>query len=517
MATMTRRDLMQRAAALGLAGASMAAFGAAAATPRRGGHVKFGVSGGATSDSLDPRGDPDTHLSLTWWALRNSLTEVTEDGRLVGEAAESWESSPDATQWIFKIRKGAEFHNGKTLTAEDVVASLNLHRGADSKSAAKILVEPIVELKATDSQTVSMTLKGGNADFPYLMSDYHLLIMPSKDGKADWQSGIGTGGYTLERFEPGVSVRLKRFANYWKGEQRAHFDSVELLNIADSFARQNALMGGQVDAISRVEMKMASHIADMPAIRLIETTGAQYSTILMNTTQAPFNDLDVRLALKYAIDREQLLKTVLQDHGAIGNDQPIGPTYRYYDADLTQRSYDPDKAKFHLKKAGHDGLKLELQTAEVAWTGGAVDAAVLYAQQAKAAGIEIEVARKPNDGYWSDVWMKAPLCMGYVGGRPTEDWIFTSFYAADSEMNDTFWKNAQFEKLLLEGRVQLDDAKRRAIYREMQQILHDDGGLIAPLFSNHLVATKKNIGTAPKLSGNWEMDNWRAVERWWVV
>ena len=197
----------------------------------------------------------------------------------------------------------------------------------------------------------------------------------------------------------------------------------------------------------------------------------------------------------------------------------IGPTYRYYDADLAQRSYDPDKAKFHLKKAGHEGLKLELQTAEVAWDGEVRSMPRSDAKQAKAAGIEIDVARKPNDGYWSDVWMKAPLCMGYVGGRPTEDWIFTSFYAADLEMNDTFWKNARFEELLLEGTRR---ARRCKAARDLWRDAADpERGWRADRAScsqnRNLIATRKNIGTAPKLSGNWEMDNWRAVERWWVA
>ena len=518
LAKLTRRQFAMVTSIVGVTGLSSSLWSRPGlAAPRRGGSVKFGVAGGAISDSLDPRGAPDTHLALTLWAIRNSLTEVKETGELVGEIAESWDASPDAKIWAFKIRKGVEFHNGKALTAKDVVASLNIHRGEDSKSGGKVLLESVVEIKVDDSHTIVFELENGNADFPFLLSDYHLLILPATDGEVDWESGVGTGGYILEEFNPGTTMKLRRNPNYFKGDERAHFEQVELINIADATSRQNALITGEVDAIGRVDIKTAAHLANVEGVRVIETTGSQYSTVLMDTRVAPFDNRDVRTAMKYAIDREQLLRTVLQGRGAVGNDHPIGPTYRYYAQNLEQRSYDPDKARFHLKKAGLESLELSLQTSDAAWPAGAVDAAVLYGEQARPAGIEIEVVRKPSDGYWSNVWRKVPLCMGYIGGRPTEDWVFTAFYARDAHYNDTHWDNERFNQLLLQGRSELDDAKRQVIYQEMQQLLRDDGGLVVPLFTNHIVATSDKISTGEHVSGNWEMDNWRAVERWSVV
>jgi peptide/nickel transport system substrate-binding protein len=486
----------------------------AMAAPIKGGSVKFGVAGGATSDTLDPRGSPDTHVALAWWALRNSLTEVMPDGSLAGEIAESWSGSSDAKTWTFKIRSGVTFHDGKPLTAEDVVASINFHRGKDSTSAGATLVEPIADIKASAPLMVVISLNNSNADFPFLMSDYHLLILPSKDGKVDWESGNGTGGYMLEKFDPGVSIKLKRNPNYFKGDSRAHFDEVELINIPDASARQTALMAGEVDAIGRVDVKTVSRLATVPGLKIVETAGPQYSTILMDTTSSLFKDKDVRLAFKYAINREEILKTALLGHGTLGNDQPIGSTYQYFDKALPQRAFDPDKAKFHLKKANAVGIKVQLETAEVAWPAGAIDAAVLYAEQAKASGIDMSVVKRPNDGFWSNTWSKVPFTMGYVGGRPTEDWIFTAFYAAKAENNDTHWDNKRFEELLVTGRLTVEPDKRRAIYAEMQQILNEDGGLIAPLFANHIAGLGPKVTAPEKQSGNWEMDNWRAVERW---
>ena len=273
----TRRQFMVETMLAGTMVAAATTFGSPVrAAPIRGGSVTFGVAGGATSDNLDPRsGSPDTHLVLGWWAIRNSLTEVLADGTLVGEIAKSWEPSADAKTWTFNIRKGVTFHDGKPLTAEDVAASLNFHRGEDSKSAAKPLVSPITDITVADPHTLVVKLSGGNANFAYTMSDYHLLIMPWVDGKVDWSSGNGTGGYILERFDPGVSIKLKRNPNYFKGSARAHFDAVELLNIPDPAARQTALMTGELDAIGQVDIKTVSQLAAVPNIRVLETIGTQ--------------------------------------------------------------------------------------------------------------------------------------------------------------------------------------------------------------------------------------------------
>jgi peptide/nickel transport system substrate-binding protein len=148
----------------------------------------------------------------------------------------------------------------------------------------------------------------------------------------------------------------------------------------------------------------------------------------MRTDTPPFDNNEVRQALKYAVDREALLQSVLRGHGVLGNDHPIGRSNRYHADELEQRTYDPDKAKFHLKNAGLSSLKVDLSAADAAFAG-AVDAAVLYKEHAAKPGIEINVVREPNDGYWSNVWLKKPWCAVYWGGRPTEDWMFSTAYA----------------------------------------------------------------------------------------
>ena len=509
-----RRDFLMGASALGLSASAATALlpRAARAEPKTGGSLRAGLAEGATSDSLDPQTYTDIYMISVGFATHNTLTEINPEGELVGDAAEGWEASDDAKEWTFKLRKGIEFSNGKTMTAEDVIVSLDHHRGEDSKSAAKSNVDPIADMKADGDNAVVFSLKEGNADFPYLMADYHLLIMPAVDGKADWQTYVGTGGYTLESHEPGVRTTLKRNPNYWK-DGRAHLDEIELLVIADVNARQNAVATGNVDVISRCDLKTVHLLGRQPGVKVEEATGFLHYTAPMNTTQAPFDNNDVRLALKYAVDREQLLDKILKGHGTFGNDQPIAPSVPFH-AELEQRLYDPDKAKHHLKKAGMENLTVDLSAADAAFSG-AVDAAVLMKEQAAAAGITINIIREPNDGYWSNVWMQKPWCMCYWGGRPTCDWMFSQAYAAGANWNDTFWDNERFNKLLLEGRGELDPVKRGEIYGEMQQILRDDGGVVVWAFANYVYALNEAITHGPDVAANWELDGGRYVERWW--
>ncbi|MFQ5551491.1 MAG: ABC transporter substrate-binding protein, partial [Gemmatimonadales bacterium] len=211
----TRREFLVSATALGLTASSALALWsrAASAKPVKGGHMKIGIGGGGASDSLDPATYDATFMITTGNSTRNNVTEIGPDNSLQGALAEHWEPGGDAATWVFDLRKGVEWHNGKSLEAEDIIVSLNLHRGEDTKSGAKGVVSGIKDIKADGKHKVVFELDGPNADFPSILTDYHLNIVPAKDGKADWQSGIGTGAYTLEEFEPGVRAAVKLNSN----------------------------------------------------------------------------------------------------------------------------------------------------------------------------------------------------------------------------------------------------------------------------------------------------------------
>ena len=511
----SRRSLLRGATALGTAALLPLGSGRAAAQPKQGGTLRLAMAHGSSTDSYDPAMLENAFAQVFATARNGYMTEIAADGSLTGDIAESWEASPDARVWTFKLREGVTFHSGKPVTAEDVIASLDYHRGEESTSAAKPIVAPIVEIAADGPGTVVVTLESGNADFPFVISDYHLPILPATDGRIDPLSPDGCGGYVVESYEPGVRASMTRNPNYWKLPDRAHFDAVELLTIIDAAARQNALITGEVDVIDQVDVNTVHLLQRAPGVQILSTTGTQHFTFAMDTRAAPFSDNNVRLALKYAIDRQELLDKVLNGYGALGNDQPVGPSDRFF-ADLPQRVYDPDKAKFHLKEAGLDTLQVPLSAADAAFPG-AVDAAVLYSEQAAAAGITIDVIREPNDGYWSNVWMVKPFVAVYWSGRPTADWMFSTAYAAGVAWNDTFWDNERFNQLLNEARSELDETKRAEMYREMQLLVRDDGGVVIPMFASYVMGLSDAIGHPEQVGANWTLDGFRAVERWWFA
>ena len=341
------------------------------------------MAGGSTTDSLDPATMTDAMTYNINWQIRNCLVEVDYQGQPIPELAESWEPSPDAVTWTFKLRNGIEFHNGKTFEAEDVIYSINHHRGKDSESAAKGIVEPIQDIKADGKHVVVFTLKEGNADFPFTMSDPHLSIAPAGTKGADWEKGIGTGGYVLIHFAPGYNALAKRNPNYWK-EGRAHFDDVETIGIPNVTDRIVALHRGMFDVMNRFDLRLNHLLPRARDIQIINVTGTKHFSMPMLTDREPFNNEDVRLALKYAIDREELLKKVLLGYGSLGNDHPIAPIQRYHNSELPQRKYDPEKARYHMKKAGMENHTFELHCADFL---GGVDAATLYKEHMAKAGI----------------------------------------------------------------------------------------------------------------------------------
>ena len=515
-----RRDFMATAIALGLSTtAASSVFNKAWAMAKKGGRLRIGTTGGATSDVLDPGLILDSYMiNVLFGQVRNNLTEVSATGELVPELAESWDSTPDAKVWMFKIRQGVEFHNGKSLDSQDVVDSLRHHLHEDSKSAAKGILGGIESVEADGTHGVTVTLKGGDADFPFLMTDYHLLICPSNgDGTIDWESGIGTGGYSLVEHEPGIRTLTKRNPNYWK-EGKAHFDEVETLQIADPNARLNALRTNAVDCINNVDPKIVERLKKVPGLHIRSVTGNKQITLPMRTDTAPFDNNDVRLAVKYVIKRDEWFDKIIFGYGELGNDNPIGPAniYRATNDELPQREYDPDKARFHLKQAGMENLSIKFHAADTGFAG-AVNAGQLMRESARPAGLDIEVVREPDDGYWSNVWMQKAFSACYWSGRPTENWIFSQIYAADASWNDTYWKHDRFNELLVQGRSELDPAKRREIYVEMQRIIHDEGGVCLPLFQADTMAYSEKLHVPEVIGNNWELDGHKNAERWWFV
>ncbi|MFT4150545.1 MAG: ABC transporter substrate-binding protein [Paracoccaceae bacterium] len=513
--TYSRRDFLGRCGALGISAAvanTLLARAVRAEGPKKGGLIRAGVAGGESTNSLDPAlaaSEVPFMTNVTW-----GETLVTEGakGGVEMRLAEEVSSSPDAKVWTFKMRKGVEFHNGQPVTAEDVVATLKRHTDEKAQSGALGVVKGISEMKAEGDKVV-LTLGAANADLPFLMADYHLIIQPG-GGVDKPTAGIGAGPYKLEVFEPGVRIGFTKNPNYFD-PNTGHADQIEILIINDNTARTAALQSGQVHMMNRVDPKIAELLKRGKGVQVKAVAGRGHYVFIMHCDKAPFDNNDMRMALKLAIKRDEMVQKILGGLGSMGNDFPINSAYPLFDDTIPQREYDAAKAKEYYDKTGHDGSPIILRTAPGAFPG-AVDAANLFAASAQAAGIPLQVKLEPDDGYWSNVWNVEPFCASYWGGRPVQDQMYSTAYLSTADWNDTKFKNATFDDLLMAARGELDEAKRKEEYSKMAHIVRDEGGLICPMFNDFVDGVRDEIQGWYE-DPNGELMNGRAMSRCWLA
>lgn len=506
---LSRRAFLGHASALGFS-AVLGSVSVAEAAANKGGHFVLGLQGGESTNTLDPALALSQVMFVTLNTFGEKLTEIATDGSVTPRLAESFEASEGGKVWTFKIRQGVKFHDGSELTANDVLKTLERHSNEDSQSGALGIMRGIESL-ALDGDNVVITLTTPNSDLPFLLTDYHLIIQPN-GGLDDAASGIGTGPYKVTEFEPGVRISFEKFGDYWDGS-RGHYDSAEIIVINDDTARSASLQSGQVNGINNVSPKTAKLFGRNPAVVVETTSGRGHYIFVMHTDTAPFDNLDLRLALKYAVNREEMVEKVLNGFGAVGNDSPINAAYPLFDESIPQRQFNIEKAKEHYAKSGHDGSPIVLHVSDAAFAG-ALDAAALFQQSAKEAGIPLELKREPADGYWSEVWNKKPFCASYWGGRPVQDQMWSVGYLSTADWNDTRFKNPDFDAMLLDARAELDSGKRKDLYSKMSRLVRDEGGIINPMFNQFIDALSENVAGWEANPNGYMMDG-QVVNKTW--
>ncbi|ESY85945.1 peptide ABC transporter substrate-binding protein [Mesorhizobium sp. LNHC220B00] len=508
---LSRRDFLGRAAALGVSAGfanNLLATAARAGGPVKGGVLKAGLQGGAATDSLDPviMTDPLQFIFSRQWG--ETVLELDADRQVQPSLAEEWGPSKDAKVWTFKIRKGVQFHDGKELTPADVLATVERHGDANSKSSALPLLQGIDKI-AVDGQNVVFTLKEANAEFPFIMTAHQVVIQPN-GGKDNPTAAIGTGPYKVTVHEAGVRSGGEKFGGYWR-DDRGFASQIEIIVINDGTARISALQSGQVHMINQIDPKVVDLLKRSPAITIRNANSRGHNMFICQVDTAPTNNNDLRLALKYAIDREEMVQKILGGYGSVGNDTPISKTYPLF-TEMEQRKYDPEKASFHYKKSGHSGPVL-LNTSDDAFSG-AVEAAELYQASAAKAGITIEVKRHPADSYWTES-QKMPFHASSFGGRPTQDMTYSLEYQSKAPWNEAHFSNEKFDQMLVQARGEFDADKRKRLYADMGQIVRDEGGVILPMFRDFIDATGPQVG-GWATDGNQELMNGYALSKCWL-
>lgn len=409
-----------------------------------------------------------------------SLTRLTPQLGYEPELAEEIIPNENATEWTFKIRKGIEFHDGKTLTADDVLYSMRRHLGEESISKASSLVAMVKEWRKVNDYEVKAILETPNADLPIALGTFHFKII--QDGQTDFTTTVGTGPYKVKEFKPGVRTIGTRFDNYW--EEGGYLDEIEHYGIGDSVARLNAFLAGDIDGMTNLPPKAIAQVEATEGKEVWSVKSGAYNNLACRMDMSQSNNVDMILAMKHLMDRERLVKGVFKGQGTLGNDQPIGPAYFDHCPDIPQRTLDPEKAAYHFKKSGIGSTSIPIVTAEVA--AGCVEMTLFLQREAAKIGMNIDVQKVTTDGYWGAVWLKAPICVVSWNMRPTANIMMTLAFKSDAPWNETYHQDPEFDKILVEARGVTDPAKRKEMYCTLQEKIHNDNGCILPNHRNYV-------------------------------
>ncbi|MET9509808.1 ABC transporter substrate-binding protein [Streptomyces flavidovirens] len=495
----------------GCAGSSTAgAPGKADGKPQRGGRLRAAFAGGGASETLDP------HLSNLFAdvarakALFDKLADYGPDLSAQPRLASKWEPNAGLDRWKVTLRE-ATFHNGKPVTAQDVLYSYR--RITDPKKAfrAKASLEPIDlgASRAVDERTVEFVLKRPTAEFPNVLAAFGAYIVP--EGAQDFdKKPVGSGPFRFVSFAPGKSAVCKRNEDYWDGAP--YLDELEFIVANEESARINALLGGQVEYAHELNPTTARAHEDQGQVQIVRLRNSAMQSFAMKTDRKPFDDKRVREAFFLIADRKELVDGALSGAGEIGNDL-FGKGYEYYADSLPQREQDIDRAKALLKQAGAADLKVTLDTSPVA--AGFPEAAAIFRDQAAKAGVTVQIKTGSKDSYWKDILDSGTLCSYRSGAMPIEAHISQRLLTG-STTNATKWQHKDFDDLYQQAQSTKDKKQRTAVYERMQRRLYAEGGFLVWGFADWILGTARNVrGVEAKAPAN-SLD-WARFDKVWLA
>ena len=470
---------------------------AAAGSPKKGGDFKLGVTGGGAKDMMDGQNIVTKPDQARLVSAFETLLEFDDQYQLQTTGLAESVEADNPTQYTIKLRDGITFQNGKALTADDVIYSLQ--RIGSQKNGltgfAATATMDIKHVKKMDNLTVRLPLLSPDSTIPQTLASYTFGIVPTgyQAFKGDVSTQIGTGAYKLKSFTPGQQSVSERYDGYWRD---SYFDSVTIIDFSDSTAQINALKGGQIDAMTDLPANQVNAVKSSGVVPLISQTGG-WIPICMAIDMPPFNDPKVRQAMRLIVDRQQILEQLGSGYGQVANDL-YSPFDEGYNKDLPQRAQDIEQAKSLLKSAGKEGLSVDLHTTNGA--SGMVELASVFASQAKAAGVNVTVKNDPN--YYGDAYLKLAFSVDFWGTRGYLNQVQQGSLPT-SPYNETHWppksgEGSNFGDLYKQALAETDSAKRIEIEHEMQKAEYDNGGYIIPYFNSLIDAhSAKVAGLSP--------------------
>ena len=497
-----RQEFLRRAGVFGLGagtiglllryvGEAEPAFGSPVAG-KVGGTLRVGTV--AYNSSLEPYGLREAGSLGLAGIPGEYLTYTNNNLQLRPWLATSWKPNKDLTVWTFQIRRGVKFHNGKTLTADDVVASFRQYLNQKSSQILSALPATMIDpsgVVKTGPYSVQFRLKAPNNAFPYLVSQttYQAIIQPAAiAAKLDsWVSSgmIGTGAFRLKS-QNKQRAELVRFNNYWGG--RAPLDGVVITFYSDPAPMVLALRGGQLDVVVQMSPQQARSFKNSSKYRVYTVPVSSHDMFGLRVDTDPFKDARVRRAIALTLNRPDIINRVLLGAGAVGNDSPFFSKFPSTVL-LRQRKQNIEQAKSLLRAAGQENLKFTITTHnqfDIPDYAAAIQAA------ARQAGITIDLDIMTYDDYYAAVgggdyatttpWLNKPATITEYGARGAPNLYITAAYQTGGIWNASRYSNAQFDAAARSYLGSADLKTQRKHARTMETLLLRDTPVVTAYF-----------------------------------
>lgn len=448
--------------------------------------------GGA--ESLDPASP--TEFSYANYLLYDRLVALNDNGVPEPELATEWTSNEDATEWTFTLREGVTFHDGSAFDSADVAYTFAHILDPATESRAARTLSLIVGTETPDPQTIVFQLEPGHADFPLLLSSRPTAIIPADSGDTIATTGIGTGPFKLESFDPEGTTLFSANDDYWRGAPK--LAGIEMPAIPDSEARTLALQAGQIDVLLQAGPTAAELFMNSDDYSVLSFPSGTWLGLSMRIDMAPFDDARVREAIRLVADRQAILALVLNGAGTVSCDTPVSPSDAYRWDPEGGCPQDVEGAKALLADAGYaDGLDLTLFTSDV--LPNLIPLAEVFQQQAAAAGINVALEIAPADSFFSETAVnEAFITTGWLG-RPADE-ILNLVFRSTSPLNEAKFENEAFDQLLDEARQTLDLGERTALYQAAQQIIATESGHMIAIHINEATIVSNAVSDFPERS-----------------
>lgn len=451
------------------------------------GLLRVGVLGAGTTETLDPTHmDADASIARAFQIFEPLVRMGAGDEIVENVLADSLTPNEAGSVWTLKLRDGVTWHDGTPLTVDDVIYTINYN--VENVTWASNVWSNVdrENLKKVDDLTLEIPLTSPNFLYPEALVDANELII--KDGTTSFEQPIGTGPFKFESFTPGQRSTFVRNDDYWDGAPK--LASVEIDSINDDTTRVNALTSGQVDAIAGVPFSGIAQLEGAGLAVSNEPSGS-WVGIRMNTQMKPFDDPRVREAMRLLIDRDQIVRNAYGGNATIGND-----LFGWFDpsfAKLSQRSYDPERARTLLKEAGYENLTLTLPTTNVG--PGTNEMVTLFAASAAKAGVTIKVKQMPPAEFYATPQNKRQWSPATWGARSISTQINNqmSQQAIDGGTSETSWADPGFLGAYKAAIGASDPADQRAHLVEAQTRNYDEGPYIIPAFFNIVTASSGSV------------------------